>query len=133
MSWKSQWCPWGEPGEPRESISDAWQFLGGAPGGHWQSLGAPGGAPGESLGDPGRVFGAALADFRGDSGEQASKKSPGSISLTVLDPKRMPNGRPKGPSLRTKSNKIILKFECASGRDFGSSWAPSKVKMLYYH
>ena len=91
---------WGAQGD----ISGAWGPPGGAPEGHWGSLGGPWGAPGGSPGAPGWVLGTALGGFGGDWGEQPPKKWPGPIGVTLLQPKRMPNGRPKAPILGRKIN-----------------------------
>ena len=50
--------------------------------------------------DPMEVLVTALGGFWGsDWGEQPPKKSPGPIGVTVLDPKMVPKGSPKGPIL----------------------------------
>ena len=68
----------------------------GSPGGSSAVPGWSLGGPGEVPGCPGEVLGAALGGFGGGWGEQPSKNSPGSNSLSRLGTKRVPKGSPRG-------------------------------------
>ena len=120
MSWGLRGAPGGYLGSP----GGPFWGLGGLRGEPRRVIGAPWEVPGELrgvLGGPWWVLGAALGGFGGHWGEQSQKKV---VRFNLPhgfgnknDAKRDPQGTHFGIQNRYK---IVLKFECDSGGDFGN-------------
>ena len=113
---------WGLGGlqrEPRRVIGAPWEVPGELRGGPW-------GTPVGSLGRPWAVLGAI--------GAKRPKKIARFDVNHGFGPKKGAKWDAQGTHFGSQNRyKIVLKIECDSVSDFRGSWAPSKVKKLYFH